>query len=157
MTPTARRGMVLFETQAVCKYFRAGTSAEVRAVEDVSLAIPAGAFVLFQGASGSGKTTLLALLGGMDRPSRGKVLFAGRDLSDCSDNELARVRRRFGFIFQNFALLPGLPAWENVAYPLIPRGVPRDERFQRAERLLARLGLTNRREAQPGGRAGGDE
>src|SRR5690242_6483721 len=129
--------MPLLETRALCKYFRPGTRAEVRALDDVTLAIPAGSYTVLTGPSGSGKTTLLALLGAMDRPTRGQVLFDGRDLGAVSDAELARVRRRVGFIFQDFSLLPSLPAWENVTYPLIPRGVSRRRRLLLAQSLLA--------------------
>src|SRR5262249_11423000 len=103
--PTPERiAMSLLETRAVCKYYHAGSPAEVRALQEVSLAIPAGSFTVLMGPSGSGKTTLLALLGALDRPTHGQVLFEGRDYSGCSDVELARLRRRFGFIFQNFSL-----------------------------------------------------
>src|SRR5262245_17566758 len=133
--------MPLLEARQVSKVYRAGSAAEARALEDVSLAVEPGSFTLVEGPSGSGKTTLLALLGGLERPTRGQVLFAGRDLSCCSDVELARVRRRVGFLFQDFALIPGLPVWENVTYPLIPRGTRRGERYRLAQQWLARLGL----------------
>src|SRR5947209_1133201 len=125
--------MSLLEVRQLCKFYRAGSAGEVRAVEDISLAIPPGSFTLLTGPSGSGKTTLLALLGSLERPTRGRVSFAGRDLGACSDVELARLRRRMGFVFQDFALIPGLPAWENVTYPLIPRGARRGERYRLAQ------------------------
>jgi putative ABC transport system ATP-binding protein len=149
--------MPLLETQAVSRYYRAGTRSEVRALHEVSLAIEPGQFVLLTGPSGSGKTTLLALLGALDRPTHGQVHFEGRNLSGCSDAELARVRRRVGFVFQGFSLLPGLPAWENVTYPLIARGVPRGRRRQRAADLLGELGLAEKIEARPGELSGGEQ
>ncbi len=148
--------MSLLEAQQLCKVYRAGP-AEVRAVDDVSLVVPAGSFTLLTGPSGSGKTTLLALLGGLERPTRGQVLFAGRDLGRCSGAELARLRRRLGFVFQDFALIPGLPAWENVTYPLIPRGVARAERYQRAGELLEQFGLAGRLAARPHELSGGEQ
>jgi putative ABC transport system ATP-binding protein len=134
----------IFETKAVCKYYRAVSRVEVRAVHDVSLSVPRGGLTIVHGPSGSGKTTLLAMLGGLDRPTRGQVIFDGRDLRACSDNELARCRARMGFIFQDFALIPSLTAVENITYPLIPRSVPRAERLRRAHEWLARFDLADR-------------
>src|ERR671936_2431651 len=102
-------GPVVLEARGVCKYFQEKTAAPVRALDDVSLVIARGEFCALTGPSGSGKTTLLALLGALDRASRGQVLFHGRDLGSCSDAELARLRRRTGFIFQDLALIPTLP------------------------------------------------
>src|SRR5438093_6098249 len=124
--------MVILEARNACKYYHAGTAAEVRALDGVSLSIARGSLVVLTGPSGSGKTTLLALLGALERPTRGQVLFQGRDLRSCSDVELARIRRRLGFVFQNFALIPTLPVWENITYPLIPRGVRRSQRYELA-------------------------
>jgi putative ABC transport system ATP-binding protein len=132
---------VFFETRALCKYYHAGSRAEVRALDAVSLGIARGSLTVVSGPSGSGKTTLLALLGALERPTRGQVVLEGKELGDCSDVELARVRRRAGFVFQDFSLIPNLTAAENIAYPLIPRGVPRAERFRRARELLARFGM----------------
>jgi putative ABC transport system ATP-binding protein len=148
--------MSILETRQVCKSFRAGAAA-VRALEDVSLEVPAGSFTLLTGPSGSGKTTLLALLGGLERPTRGRVLFAGRDLGGCSDVELARLRRRLGFVFQDFALIAGLPVWENVTYPLIPRGASAAERYRLARELLGNFGLGDRLAARPRELSGGEQ
>jgi putative ABC transport system ATP-binding protein len=149
--------MTVLETRNLFKFYRAGSGAEVRAVDDVSLEIPAGSFTLLTGPSGSGKTTLLALLGGLERPTSGQVLFAGRDFAACSGAELARLRRRVGFVFQDFALIAGLPVWENITYPLIPRGVPRAERYRLATELLAQVGLADRRTARPRELSGGEQ
>jgi ABC-type lipoprotein export system ATPase subunit len=100
--------MLLYETRALCKYYHAGARTEVRALDDVSLRVERGGVTVVAGPSGSGKTTLLALLGALERPTRGQVFFEGKDLAACSDVELARVRRRLGFIFQDFALIPNL-------------------------------------------------
>ncbi len=149
--------MFLFETHSLDKDYRRGSRAEVRALQNVDVTIPRGAFVLFSGPSGSGKTTLLALLGALERPTRGRVLFEGNDLGRYSDHELARVRRRMGFIFQDFALIPGLAVWENVTYPLIPRGVRRAERQARAGSLLASLGLADKFAVYPEELSGGEQ
>src|SRR5262245_27649445 len=149
--------MSILEARSLGKVYRPGSPGEVRALEAVSLEVPAGAFVVLTGPSGSGKTTLLALLGGLERPSSGQALFAGRDLGGCSGVELARLRRRMGFVFQDFALIPGLPAWENVTYPLIPRGMPRPQRHRLAQDWLGRLGLGDRLLARPGELSGGEQ
>jgi putative ABC transport system ATP-binding protein len=147
----------VLEVRQLCKFYRPGSAAEVRALDDVSMGVPSGSFTLLTGPSGSGKTTLLAVMGGLERPTRGEVFFAGRDLRGCSDVALARLRRRLGFIFQDFALIPGLPAWENITYPLIPRGVGRAERYRRARELLERFGLADKLAARPRELSGGEQ
>jgi ABC-type lipoprotein export system ATPase subunit len=149
--------MSLFEAQALCKYYRAGHAAEVRAVDDVSLTIERGSFTALVGPSGSGKTTLLALLGALERPTRGRVHFDGKDLGRCSDAELARTRRRLGIIWQDFALIPSLSAGENVAYPLVPRGVGRAERLRLAGDVLARFGLADKSGVRARDLSGGEQ
>jgi putative ABC transport system ATP-binding protein len=149
--------MNLLEAHGLCKHYRAGTKAEVRALEDVSLSVPAGCLVLVLGASGSGKSTLLALLGLLARPTRGEVFFAGRSLADSSDVERTRIRRKIGFIFQNFSLIPQLPVWENITYPLIPRDISRAMRQRRASELLDQLGLADRLAALPEELSGGEQ
>ena len=99
---------------------------EVRAVDGVDLTIEPGEFVALEGPSGSGKTTLLQLLGALDRPSDGHVFFEGRDLAALRDHELAELRlRAFGFVFQQFNLIPTLTALQNVEVALAPHGVSR--------------------------------
>jgi putative ABC transport system ATP-binding protein len=149
--------MVILETRNVCEYYRTGTRAEVRAVDEVSLQVTRGNLVALTGPSGSGKTTLLALLGALERPTRGQVLFDGADLTTWSDAARARARRRLGFVFQNFALIPSLPVWENVTYPLVPRGVGRSERRRLAAELLVRLGLSTGLTARPEELSGGEQ
>ncbi|MBM4072992.1 MAG: ABC transporter ATP-binding protein [Planctomycetes bacterium] len=147
---------VILETRNLCKVFRAGKS-EVRAVDDLSVSIAAGSFTALTGPSGCGKTTLLSLLGALDRPSSGQVFFLGRELSRYSDVELARLRRRMGFVFQNFSLIAGLPVWDNITYPLIPRGVGRRERRDIAAQMLARFGLDDKADRSPSELSGGEQ
>jgi putative ABC transport system ATP-binding protein len=147
----------ILQAQEVCRFYRVGSAALVRALEDVTVNICSGSYTVLTGPSGSGKTTLLALLGALDRPTRGKILFQGQDLSRCSDAELARIRRRMGFVFQDFSLIPGLPVWENITYPLIPRGASRAARYQRAEALLHRLGMADKVHMQPQQLSGGEQ
>ena len=129
----------------------------MRAVDGVSLAVEPGSFTAVVGPSGSGKTTLLALLGALERPTHGDVAFDGRAVGKFSDAERTRIRRRMGFIFQSFALVPRLSVWENVTYPLIPRGIPRSERLRRAIELLTALGLADRLTARPEELSGGEQ
>jgi putative ABC transport system ATP-binding protein len=149
--------VLLFETQSLSRYYRAGSRFEVRALDDVSLAIERGSILVAVGPSGSGKTTLLALLAALERPTRGKILFDGHDLGECSGAELARTRRRMGFIFQDFSLIPNLSAEENITYPLIPRLVPREERRRRARDLLARFGMEGKLNARARELSGGEQ
>ena len=115
----------------------------VNALQDVDLTIEAGEFVALEGPSGSGKTTLLQLLGALDRPSSGRVLFEGRDLAQLPDGDLAELRlRSFGFVFQQFNLIPTLTALENVEAKLAPTGSPRSTRA--ARRGAARRGRPRR-------------
>src|SRR5215472_6820217 len=132
--------MPALEARSLCKHY----GQNVRALDDVSLVVATGSFTAVTGPSGSGKTTLLTLLGALDFPTKGTVLFDGRDLGRCSDAERTRIRRRMGFTFQSFSLVARLPVWENITYPLIPRGVIRTERYRRAVDLLTRLGLKDR-------------
>lgn len=147
----------VLEARGVSKSYRAGSTQPVRALVDVSVTIRAGEFVVLTGASGSGKTTLLALLGAMDRPTTGEMSFDGRRLAGASDVALTRARRQMGFVFQGPSLIAGLTVGDNIAYPLIPRGVPSAERHARAVRQLERLGLSDRVGAFPGELSGGEQ
>jgi putative ABC transport system ATP-binding protein len=140
----------LLEALGVVRRFRRGGGAdEVRALDGVSLSVPRGSFTAIAGPSGGGKSTLLAVLGALDVPSEGRVLFDGVDLRDASAAALTRVRRHVGFVFQHSPMLRRLPAWENVGYPLIPRGVRERDRKSRALALLARVGLAERADSPP--------
>src|SRR5262245_38222275 len=149
--------MSILEVRLLRKIYRAGSAGEIRALDDVTLAVPAGSFTLLNGPSGSGKSTLLAILGQLERPTSGQVIFQGRDLSRCSDVELARCRRQFGFVFQDFALIPGLPVWDNITYPLVPLGLIRSERYRIAGELLTRFGLSNKATVRPRELSGGEQ
>lgn len=129
----------------VSKVYDAGRPHEVHALREVSLQIGRGTFTVVRGPSGSGKTTLIGLLGGMDRPSRGRIFLDEKEMSRFSETALTRFRReRVGFVFQDFPLLPGFSAWENVAVPLVIRGARLGERRERALKLLERFGLGDR-------------
>ncbi len=130
----------------------------VNALQDVNLGIEAGEFVALEGRSGWGKTTLLQLLGALDRPSSGRVFFEGRDLARLPDSDLADLRlRSFGFVFQQFNLIPTLTALENVQAKLAPAGFTTVGSRQRAEAMLAEVGLADRAEHLPGQRSDGEQ
>src|SRR5581483_10910383 len=140
----------------VCKTYRQGGS-EITALAGVSLDISAGAFAVIMGPSGSGKSTVLHLIGGLDRPSSGDVLVDGKLIGQMPDDQVTLFRRRkIGFVFQFFNLLPTLTALENIALPLVLDGQPRTEAARRAENLLVKVGLENRRGHLPEQLSGGE-
>jgi putative ABC transport system ATP-binding protein len=131
---------------------------EVIAIRDVTLSIGSGEFVALVGPSGSGKTTFLHLIGGIDRPTGGKVIVDGENIAMYSDARLTEYRRsKVGFIFQFFNLLPMLTALENVMLPMQLRGMPREERRRRAEGLLKMLGMEHRANHYPDELSGGEQ
>ncbi|AYF97054.1 ABC transporter ATP-binding protein [Protaetiibacter intestinalis] len=131
---------------------------EVRAVDGVGLEVSAGELVVLQGRSGAGKTTLLTLLGGLDRPTAGRVELDGRDLATLGDAELRELRStRVASVFQTFGLLPVLSAAENVEVPLRILRVPRAEREERVAAALAAVGLTEHSAQRPGELSGGQQ
>lgn len=135
---------MLIKIEQVTKIYSLGKSG-VRALDGISLAIEKGEYVALMGPSGSGKSTLMHILGCLDTPTSGKYLFNGADTSHLSDNELARLRNKeFGFVFQNFNLLPRLSALANVELPMLYAGVGRKERLRRATELLTMVGLGDR-------------
>ena len=149
--------MSQYELRGAGRSFRRG-STTVYAVEDVSLEIEPGEFVALEGPSGSGKTTLLQLLGALDRPSSGQVFFEGRDLATLGDRALAELRlRSFGFVFQQFNLIPTLTALENVEAGLAPTGVGSGELRERSLGLLGEVGLSDRADHLPGQMSGGEQ
>ncbi|HXW97464.1 MAG TPA: ABC transporter ATP-binding protein [Gemmatimonadales bacterium] len=124
-------------------------------LKDITFEIASGELVAIVGPSGSGKTTLLGLLAGLDRPSRGRVVVDDQDLTDLSEDALARFRAdRVGFVFQSFHLIPTLTARENVQVPLELRG---EDAESRADELLARVGLGGRGHHYPAQLSGGEQ
>jgi putative ABC transport system ATP-binding protein len=154
MTPSNNH---LYEIRALHKEFRlAGTV--VKVLCDLQFSIPRGQWTALVGPSGSGKTTLLHLLGGLDRPSAGTVVFDGLDLAKLSSRRLTALRRqRIGFVFQAYHLFPELSAWENAALPALHWGAARDDAYARARQWLERFGLGQRLEHRPQELSGGEQ
>jgi putative ABC transport system ATP-binding protein len=147
----------LIEIQNVSKSYRRDTL-EIPVLRNISLAIDEGDFVAFMGPSGSGKTTLLNLIAGIDKPTEGRVLVAGTDLTDLDESALAEWRsRNVGFIFQFYNLIPVLTALENVELPLLLSPLAKLERREHAARALRIVGLGERMDHYPRQLSGGQE
>jgi putative ABC transport system ATP-binding protein len=130
----------------------------VHALAGVDLTIDAGMFWAVMGPSGSGKSTLLYLVGGLDRPTSGRIVVNGQEVDAMDENALATYRRQtVGFVFQSFNLIPSLTALENVAFPMRFAGVPRGRRRERASELLTRVGLETRLDHRPTELSGGQQ
>lgn len=140
----------------VTKTFRLGDGQHLAAVDDVTLTVPAGTAVALTGPSGSGKSTLLHLIGAIERADAGTVRIDGRDLAGRSRAELADYRRRVGFVFQRYNLLPALTAQDNVASPVLPYRTSYDK-AGRARELLTAVGLAGRESDLPSRLSGGQQ
>jgi len=149
--------MTAVEIRNVAKTFRKET-VDIVALEDVSLAIEAGAFLGLQGPSGSGKSTLLNLIAGIDRPTAGEIIVGGQDIARLSEGQLAAWRNHtIGFVFQTFNLIPVLTAFENVELPLLLTKLSKGERREHVETALSLVGLRDRMTHYPRQLSGGQE
>ncbi|HEX4774619.1 MAG TPA: ABC transporter ATP-binding protein [Candidatus Saccharimonadales bacterium] len=148
----------MIEVKNLSKAFKSGDST-VKAVDNVSLKVDEGAFVSIVGPSGSGKTTLMSLLGALDKPNSGSVQFDGQDITKLKDRSLVTYRaKNVGFVFQGYNLVPNLTAIENVMLPMEFIGTPKDERRQRAAKLLDEVGLdAGKQRRKPGRLSGGEQ
>lgn len=147
----------VIETEDLAKYYYVGGTV-VKALDGVNVKIVRGEYVSVVGPSGSGKTTLFNMIGGLEKPSKGRVYIDGVDIARLDAYELAWLRcRKIGYIFQTFNLIPVLTALENVALPMIFAGVPREERIKRAKRLLELVGLGDRLHHKPGELSAGQQ
>jgi putative ABC transport system ATP-binding protein len=156
VTAAHERGAAVRAVDVTRTYELEGLS--VPALRGVSFTIEAGDYVAIVGPSGSGKSTLMHLLGGLDRPSSGRLLIGGRDVTELSAHELAALRNTtIGFVFQSFHLLPRTSAVDNVALPLVYRGVRAAQRRARAAAMLGRVGLSHRLSHRPNQMSGGEQ
>ncbi len=147
--------MKILETKGLKKIYGSGATA-VHALDGVDLSVEKGKFVAIVGTSGSGKSTLLHMLGGLDRPTAGKVFVDGKDISNLKDEALTIFRRRkIGFVFQSYNLVPVLNVWENVVLPIQLDGRSVDTDF--VNDILVTLGISDRKDALPNALSGGQQ
>lgn len=145
----------ILETRDLVKYYGSGNNL-VKAIDHTSLSIEAGKFTAIVGRSGSGKSTLLHMLGGLDRPDSGKVYIEGQDIFSLKDDRLAAFRRRkIGFIFQSYNLIPSLNVWENIVLPIGLDGRKADEDY--ISGILRRIGIEDKIHALPSTLSGGQQ
>jgi len=148
----------MIELSDLSKTYHKGGVGEVKAVNEVSLEVPEGEFLIILGPSGSGKTTLLNLIGGLDKPTGGKVILDGYVLSKLNESKLVKVRReKVGFVFQAFNLIPTFSALENVEAALAPTNLPKNERLERISELLRLVGLEQRANHLPAELSAGEQ
>ncbi len=149
--------MSIISTQNLTKIFGSGATA-VTALNNVNISVNSGEFVAIMGPSGCGKSTLLHLIGGLDRPTNGKVMIEGTSIADMDDDHLTELRRRrIGFVFQFFNLIPVLNAIENAALPVTLDGVKPAEAQKKGAEWLARFGLSDRTSSRPDQLSGGQQ
>jgi putative ABC transport system ATP-binding protein len=149
------RSMNMIDAEHLVKAYRIGIR-KIRVLNDVSLAVRSGEFIVVTGKSGSGKTTLLSVLSGLDKPTQGRVLINRRDITHAGEDELAPLRNQLiGFVFQSFHLVPSLTAVENIMFPAELQGDP--QAYEKAVRLMLRVGLGDRLENFPHQLSGGEK
>ncbi len=147
----------VIEVKDLYKLYRVGDE-RVRALDGVGFEIYEGEFCAIVGTSGSGKSTLLNMLAGLEKPTKGSVVIAGQHIENLTEEQLVRFRReRVGFIFQSFHLLGTMNALENVALPLSFRGVPRDVRMRKADKMLELVKLKKHKKHLPNQMSGGQQ
>ena len=147
--------MALLETKDLCKYYGSGAT-EVRALDGVTMRVNRGEFVAIVGTSGSGKSTLLHMLGGLDRPTKGSVVVDGKSIFDLKDEALTIFRRRkIGFVFQSYNLVPVLSVYENIVLPVELDGNKVDEAY--VNEVVATLGIADKLNNLPNQLSGGQQ
>jgi ABC-type lipoprotein export system ATPase subunit len=155
--PSGPASQCLIEAESLEKVYRRG-SQEVLALRDVNLSVMPGEFIVIAGPSGSGKSTLLHLLGGIDRPTGGRLCVNGVDLISADEGALTRFRRdNVGFVFQFYNLLPSLNALDNVILPLLAKGMSWKTARLRGAAMLEQVGLDHRQKHTPGQLSGGEQ
>ena len=158
MSQLAASAVPVIATRDLSKVYAQGTQAEVVALRDADLVVGRGEFVAIMGPSGSGKSTLMNLIGCLDTPTSGSYACDGVDVSTLDREQLAQIRReKIGFVFQGFHLLTRMSALDNVAMPLTYTGVPTAQRRDKAQALLATVGLGERSQHLPSELSGGQQ
>ena len=146
----------IIELKGISKIYEMGDSV-VNALQNVDLKIERGDFLVIIGPSGSGKSTMMNLVGALDFASVGDIFLDEQNIEHMDESSLAQIRgRKIGFVFQTFNLIPTLTAIENIALPMIFQGIKKDERMERAEKILQQVKLTHRRNHFPNELSGGE-
>ncbi|MEI8128096.1 MAG: ABC transporter ATP-binding protein [bacterium] len=149
--------MSLIEIKNIIKTYETGETS-FRALDEVSLSIDSGEFVAIMGASGSGKSTFMNMLGCLDKPTEGDYFLDGTDIMSLNSDELSKIRNlKLGFVFQGFNLISRTSALENVEMPMIYKGIPPEERIEKAKEALKIVGLENREHHHPNQMSGGQQ
>jgi len=151
---------IIIHLHNVAKHYCMGEGCDsiVKAVDDISINIKRGDFVAVMGPSGSGKSTAMNLIGSLDMPTHGHIFLDGEDISLLDESELAQIRgKNIGFIFQQFNLIPTLTVMENVVLPMTLQGISQEEREEKAEKILHRLDLYDRKDHYPNQISGGQQ
>ncbi|MEI6347537.1 MAG: ABC transporter ATP-binding protein [Bacteroidota bacterium] len=145
----------LIRIENIQRYYQMGSEI-VKALDSVSIDINKNEYVAIMGQSGSGKTTMMNILGCLDTPTSGTYILNGKDVSSLNDNSLAEIRNKeIGFVFQTFNLLPRLSSLENVMLPLVYAGISKQERIEKAEAVMLKVGLKDRMKHKPNELSGG--
>ena len=148
---------MVIELHDICKSYLQGKE-QVPVLHHIDLDAAEGEYLAIMGPSGSGKSTLMNIIGLLDQQTSGSYFFDGRDMTQCSDNQLSDIRnQKIGFVFQNFNLLPRQSVLENVALPLLYAGVRKKDRLVRAREMLERVGLAERVQFRPTQLSGGQK
>jgi len=151
-----RQKTTIIELKNVHKDYKMGDSI-VQAVEGIDLEIKKGDFIVIIGVSGSGKSTMMNMIGALDLATEGDIFLDGQNIEHLEESELAQIRgKKIGFVFQTFNLIPTLTALENIALPMIFQGIEKNERIQRAEKILEDVKLSHRRNHLPNELSGGE-
>jgi putative ABC transport system ATP-binding protein len=145
----------IIHTENISRIYKIGT-VEIPALKSITMSIDKNEYVALIGSSGSGKSTLMNILGCLDTPTAGTYILNGKDVSRMTDNELAAIRNKeIGFVFQTFNLIPRMTALENVALPLVYAGMKKDERLDKAKKIMEAVGLKERMDHKPNELSGG--
>ena len=151
-------GEIILSAQDLCRDFKIGDGSVVHALRSINIEIEKGKLTILRGRSGSGKTTLINILGALDRPTKGRVMFGGRDITKLSDKKRDDLRRReMAFVFQSVALMGGLTAFENVEFGLRLAGYPYEKRSARVAEVMKDVGLDKRMHHRPSEMSGGEQ